>query len=435
MARRLLSQLWAQILIAMTLGIVTGLLIREGGALSGLFEPKTVQDTLKLIGDAFVRLIRMLAVPLIFVTVAAAVVSIGDLAKLGSSGARVAALYIPSGFLAAAVGVMLAFLLQPGAGLDPAAGGPITPTEQPAPPTVQDILWQFIPANPIEALAEGQMLSVIVFALLFGLGVLGAREDGKPVADLLQAAAASLMTLVGYVMRLAPIGAFALMAWVVAVLGIEALGRLGMLVVAVYVGCIGYGVVVYGGFIKFVLGLPLLPFVKGMSEAKAVAYATASSNATLPVTLRCMVQKLGISHRMSSFVASMGATVNMDGTALYISLVTIFGAQLFGVELNAAQIVSIVIASSIGAIGAAGIPGGSLVFIPMVLASVGVPIEVVGIILAVDRINDMMRTVLNVAGDAVAAVAVAKWEGELDEDAYRDNRPHHSDPMSAAPAA
>jgi Na+/H+-dicarboxylate symporter len=125
----------------------------------------------------------------------------------------------------------------------------------------------------------------------------------------------------------------------------------------------------------------------------------------------------------------------MDGTALYISLVTIFGAQLFGVELNTAQIISIIIASSIGAIGAAGIPGGSLVFIPMVLASVGVPIEVVGIILAVDRINDMMRTVLNVAGDAVAAVAVAKWEGELDEDAYRNNRPHHSDPMSAAPAA
>jgi Na+/H+-dicarboxylate symporter len=422
MAGRLMSQLWVQILLAMAAGILVGALFREGGPLSGLWEPEAFKATMKLIGDAFIRLIRMLAVPLIFVSVAAAVVSIGDLAKLGTSGARVAALYVPSGLFAATLGVVLAVVLQPGAGMGPPPAGIQVPEPQ-APPTAQDIMFQFIPANPVQALAEGQMLSVIVFALLFGLGVLGARDDGRPVAELLQSAAAGLMTLVGYIMKLAPIGAFALIAWVVATLGFDALARLAMLVVCVYAGCFIYGIVVYGGFIKFALGLPLLPFFKGLGEAMAVAYATASSNATLPVTLKCMVERLGISRRMSSFVASMGATVNMDGSAMYIALVTIFGAQMFGVELHTPQIVGIIIAASLGAIGAAGIPGGSLVFIPIVLGIAGVPIEVIGVILAADRLNDMMRTVLNVAGDAVAAVAVAKWEGDFDEEAYRTNTP------------
>jgi Na+/H+-dicarboxylate symporter len=422
MAGRLVSQLWVQILLAMAAGIIVGALFREGGALSGLWEPEAFKATMKLIGDGFIRLIRMLAVPLIFVSVAAAVVSIGDLAKLGTSGARVAALYVPSGLFAATLGVVLAFVLQPGTGMGPPPAGIEVPEPQ-APPTAQDILFQFIPGNPVQALAEGQMMSVIVFALLFGLGVLGAREAGRPMADLLQSAAAALMTLVGYIMKLAPLGAFALIAWVVATLGFEALVRLGMLVVCVYAGCFIYGIVVYGGFIKFALGLPLLPFFKGLGEAMAVAYATASSNATLPVTLKCMVERLGISRRMSSFVASMGATVNMDGSAMYIALVTIFGAQMFGITLEAPQIVGIIIAASLGAIGAAGIPGGSLVFIPIVLGIAGVPIEVIGVILAADRLNDMMRTVLNVAGDAVAAVAVAKWEGDFDEQAYRTNTP------------
>jgi Na+/H+-dicarboxylate symporter len=279
----------------------------------------------------------------------------------------------------------------------------------------------FIPANPVKALAEGDMLSVIVFAILLGIGVLGAREAAKPVADVLDGAAHALTKLVTYIMELAPIGAFALMAWAVALMGADALVKLAALIGTVYLGCFIYGFVVYGGFIKFVLGLPILPFFKGMSEAMAVAYSTSSSNATLPVTMRCMIEKLGISRRMSAFVSSMGATVNMDGTAMYICIVTIFGAQLFGIQLDNGQLIGIVIAASLGAIGAAGIPGGSIVFIPLVLGIAGVPIEVIAIILGADRIMDMMRTVVNVLGDSAAAVAVAKWEGELDVEAYKAN--------------
>jgi Na+/H+-dicarboxylate symporter len=411
--------LWARILIAMVLGIVLGFGLRPDGFLAGVVDTEAWTAGLKLVGDAFVRLIRMLAVPLIFVSVSAAVVSIGDMSRLGKSGARIAALYIPSGLLAACLGVALALLIQPGAGVE-APSGLVPPVPKP-PPTGADIVAMFIPGNPVKALAEGEMLGVIVFALLLGIGILGAREVAKPVADVLDGAAHALTKLVTYIMELAPIGAFALMAWAVALMGADALVKLAALIGTVYLGCFIYGGLVYGAFIKFGLGLPVLPFYKGMSEAMAVAYSTSSSNASLPVTMRCMIERLGISRRMSAFVASLGATVNMDGTAMYMCVVTIFGAQLFGINLDGGQLVGIVIASSLGAIGAAGIPGGSIVFIPLVLGIAGVPIEVIAIILGADRIMDMMRTVVNVLGDSAAAVAVAKWEGELDIEGYKTN--------------
>jgi Na+/H+-dicarboxylate symporter len=429
MVRRIAeSPLWARIFIAMALGVVLGFGLRPDGFLAAVTNETAWSNALKLIGDTFIRLIRMLAVPLIFVSVAAAVVSIGDMARLGRSGARIAALYVPSGLLAACLGVALATLIQPGSGVVPPEG--IIPPVAKPPPTGNDIIAMFIPANPVKALAEGEMLAVITFALLFGVGILGSREAAKPVADVLDGAAQALTKLVGYIMELAPFGAFALMAWAIALMGGDALVKLAALIGTVYLGCGIYALGVYGGFLKFGLGLPVAPYYKGMREAMAVAYSTSSSNATLPVTMRCMIEKLGISRRMSAFVASLGATVNMDGTAMYMCIVTIFGAQLFGVDLSTGQIIGIIIASSLGAIGAAGIPGGSIVFIPLVLGVAGVPLEVIAIILGADRIMDMMRTVVNVLGDSAAAIAVAKWEGELDEERYRTNRPEAEAPVT-----
>jgi Na+/H+-dicarboxylate symporter len=415
--------LWGKIFIAMVLGVGAGFALRPDSAVVASLglDPKAWSDTLKLIGDTFVRLIRMLAVPLIFVSVTAAVVSIGDLSKLGKSGGRVAALYLPSGLLAAFLGIGIALLLTPGLGASTTPSG-TAPTVN-APPTLRQVIEQIIPANPVQALANGDMLSVIVFALLFGIGLLGAGHAARPAAEAIQGAANAFMKLTGYIMELAPYGAFALMAWVVAAMGAEALIRLAALVGCVYLGCLIYGLVVYCGFLRVVMGLPVVPFLRGMLEPMAVAYATASSNATLPVTMRAMTEKLGISQRMSAFVSSLGATVNMDGSAMYLGLLTVFGAQLFGVELDTATYIGIAVAASLGAIGAAGIPGGTIVFMPIVFGVAGVPIELIAIVVGVDRLMDMARTVLNVLGDAVAAVAVAKWEGELDLDAYRENRP------------
>ncbi len=412
--------LWARIFVAMALGVGLGFALRADSGLGLPLDATAVSDALKLVGDSFVRLIRMLAVPLIFVSVTAAVVSIGDMGKLGKSGVKIAALYLPSGLLAASLGIGLGVLLQPGVGPEIVASA--TPPAPAAAPTLREIVEQIIPANPVQALANGDMLSVILFALLFGVGLLGAGQASEAAAKAIDGAAHAFIKLTGYIMELAPLGAFALMTWVVAQLGADALVRLAALIGCVYLGCVLYTLVVYAGFLRFAVNLPVIPFFRGMLEPMVVAYATSSSNATLPVTMRAMIEKLGISPRMSAFVSSLGATVNMDGTAMYLALLTVFGAQMFGVELNTAQYVAIAVTASLGAIGAAGIPGGSVVFMPIVFGSVGVPLEVIAIVLGVDRLMDMARTVLNVIGDAVAAVAVAKWEGELDIPGYRANR-------------
>jgi Na+/H+-dicarboxylate symporter len=246
-----------------------------------------------------------------------------------------------------------------------------------------------------------------------------AGDKAKPTSAAIDGAAEALLRLVGVVMELAPFGVFALMAFVVGTLGVEALVPLLALVGVVYLALFLHATLVYGSAIKFLAGLPVLPFYRGMLDAMAVAYSTSSSNATLPVTMRCCTENLGVPQAKTSFVTSLGATIHMDGTAIYLALVTTFGAQVFGVELGPAQLVMIVLTATLGAIGAAGVPGGSFVMMPLVLGAGGVPLEVIPIILAVDRVMDMARTVVNVLGDATCAVAVSKWDGDLDEDVYR----------------
>lgn len=398
------TPLWIRIVGAMVLGALAGLAIGDGA------------KELKIIGDVFVEAIRMLVVPLIFATITAGVVAIGSPKALGRTGGWTIGFYVVTSVLAVCLGLAMGSLFQPGAGLD------LTPSLAPettAPPTWQELLLGVIPENPVKAMAEGQALPIIVFAVLFGLGILMAGDKAKPTAAVIDGAAEALLRLVGVVMELAPFGVFALMAFVVGTLGVEALVPLLALVGVVYLSLFLHATLVYGSAIKFLAGLPVLPFYRGMLDAMAVAYSTSSSSATLPVTMRCCTENLGVPQAKTSFVTSLGATIHMDGTAIYLALVTTFGAQVFGVELGPAQLVMIVLTATLGAIGAAGVPGGSFVMMPLVLGAGGVPLEVIPIILAVDRVMDMARTVVNVLGDATCAVAVSKWDGDLDEDVYR----------------
>jgi Na+/H+-dicarboxylate symporter len=398
------TPLWIRIVGAMILGALVGLGIGDGA------------KDLKIIGDVFVEAIRMLVVPLIFATITAGVVAIGSPKALGRTGGWTIGFYVVTSVLAVCLGLLLGSLLQPGAGLDLVPS--VTP-ETKAPPTWQELLLGVIPENPVKAMAEGQALPIIVFAVLFGLGLLMAGDKAKPTSAAIDGAAEALLRLVGVVMELAPFGVFALMAFVVGTLGVEALVPLLALVGVVYLALFLHATLVYGSAIKFLAGLPVLPFYRGMLDAMAVAYSTSSSNATLPVTMRCCTENLGVPQAKTSFVTSLGATIHMDGTAIYLALVTTFGAQVFGVELGPAQLVMIVLTATLGAIGAAGVPGGSFVMMPLVLGAGGVPLEVIPIILAVDRVMDMARTVVNVLGDATCAVAVSKWDGDLDEAVYR----------------
>ncbi|WP_339825566.1 dicarboxylate/amino acid:cation symporter [uncultured Parasphingorhabdus sp.] len=393
--------LWQRVIAALILGVITGL----------IWGPES--ETIKWIGDFFIKAIKMLVVPLIFFSLVAGVAALGDLKKLGSVGGRAMILFVITGQIAAWLGLALGTFFQPGNGVNTSA---IEKGETPVPndTSAVDMILSIVPDSPVQVMADVRVLPLIVFALLIGIGILMAKEDGKPLAKIFDSGAIVMQKVTMIVMELTPFGVFALMAWVAGTLGMDALLSLAQLVGLNYLGCLLIIGIVYSGMIKFIAKLPVLDFFRGIIDAMAVSYSTASSNATLPVTLRCVERNLGVSNSVASFVVSLGATINMNGTAMYLGLATLFGAQIFGVDLSFGDYVLISITSTLGAIGAAGIPGAGLIMMALVFGSVGVPLETIAFVAGVDRIMDMMRTTTNVSGDAAVAVTVAAMTGELD---------------------
>jgi Na+/H+-dicarboxylate symporter len=263
-------------------------------------------------------------------------------------------------------------------------------------------------------MAEGQVLPLIVFALLMGVGIVMAKEEGGPVARVFDSGAVVMQKVTAVVMELTPFGVFSLMAWVAGTMGNGALAALAKLVALNYLGCLLIILGMYSLIIKLLARLPVVAFFRGIADAMVVAYSTASSNATLPVTLRCAQRNLGVSRPTSSFIVSLGATINMDGTAMYLGLATLFGAQLFGVHLNFGDYILISVLATLGSVGAAGIPGAGLIMMTLVFSAVGVPLETIAFVAGVDRIMDMMRTATNVTGDSTVTATVAVLTGEID---------------------
>lgn len=393
--------LWQRVLGGLFLGILAGL----------LWGPDA--EAIKWIGDFFIKSIRMLVVPLIFFSVVAGVASVGDLHRLGAVGWRALLLFVITGQVAVWLGLGLGTLFAPGLGVDTGAieRGP---TPEPNPVSAVDMILSIIPENPVQVMAAGQVLPLIVFALLVGIGIVMAREDGAPAARLFDSGAVVMQKVTMIVMELTPFGVFALMAWVAGTVGHDALFALAKLVALNYLGCLLIIGVMYVGILRLIARAPVAAFFRGIADAMAVAYSTASSNATLPVTLRCVQRNLGVDRPTSSFVVSLGATINMDGTAMYLGLATLFGAQLFGVQLTFGDYLLISVLATLGSVGAAGIPGAGLVMMAMVFGAVGVPLETIAFVAGVDRIMDMMRTATNVTGDASVTVTVAALTGGLD---------------------
>ncbi|MBT4740615.1 MAG: dicarboxylate/amino acid:cation symporter [Rhodospirillaceae bacterium] len=400
--------LWVRVLTALAVGIIAGFLFGDA-----------VEST-KWIGDLFVRLIRMLVVPIIFTTLVAGLLSMGDPKKLGSIGGKAVILYMLTTAVAICIGLFLGVVFQPGVGIELAAVS--SQSVQPAADVVDRFLG-IIPTNPVAALAEGDVLAIIVFSLLFGTGIVLAGDKGRPVGDAIASAAEAMLKVAHIVMELAPYGVFALVAWVAGTMGTETILKLLTLVVIVYVACVIHAGLVYGGLIKFIFKLPAVRFFRGIIDAQAVAYSTASSSATLPVTLTCVEENLGVKSSVASSVLPLGATINMDGTALYLGVVAVFSAQVFGIDLVMTDYVMIAVTVTLASIGTAGVPSASLFLLSTILPVIGITVEqtalIVGLILPIDRILDMARTTVNVTGDAAVAVAVAKLEGELDEETFR----------------
>ena len=406
MAEKKKMKLWAKILIGLVAGLVTGIVL---GPTAGYIKP---------VGTLFINAIKMLIVPLIFSSLVVGVISMKDPKKMGRIGLKTLALYLGTTAVAVMIGLTLGTFLQPGAGLNFEAVEQAAPQEA---SSVVDTLVNLVPSNPVGSFASGSVLQIIVFSIFLGLAINSAGEKATPMANFFEAFAEVMYKLTAIIMEMAPYGVFALMAWVAGEYGLSVLLPLLRVILGVYVGCLIHSLLTYGGAIALLGRLNPIQFFKGILDAQAVAFTTTSSSGTLPATLRCTQKNLGVSKSVSSFVLPLGATINMDGTALYQGISALFVAQAYGVDLTFANYMTIILTSTLASIGTAGVPGAGLIMLSLVLSSVGLPLEGVAIVAGIDRILDMARTTLNVTGDAMVSLLIAKSENELDVNVYQAN--------------
>ncbi len=395
--------LWQKILWGGGIGIIVGLLM----------GPHVIW--IKPLGTLFINAIKMLIVPLVFCSLVFGVTALRDGAEIGRVSLKAFLLYFATTAAAISVGLITAHILQPGKGMQLVAT--ISDTAEQT-PSLTERLISLIPINPVAALADGNILQIIVFALFLGtaLNLIGAKA--KPAIMLFKSLAETMYKLTAIIMSFAPYGVLALMAWVTGTYGLDVLGHLMWLIVAVYIACIIQIYGVYSGTIKLFSKLKVRYFFRGIINAQTIAYATSSSSGTLPISLRCANEQLGITKGISSFILPLGATINMDGTAIYQGVCALFIAQAFGVELQMVDYFTIITTGTLASIGTAGIPGAGLIMLSMVLSAVGLPMEGIALLAGIDRILDMARTAVNVSGDLMVTTVVANSEGELDTAIY-----------------
>ncbi len=395
-------KLTTKILIGLLAGIIVGLML--GGS------PQIAGTYIAPFGTLFLNLIRMIIVPLVFSSLIVGAASMGDVKKLGRIGGKTVAFYLCTTAVAVFLGLLLANIVRPGAGLSIPTGVTVEAAKT---PLLVDTLLGMIPSNPLNALVQGNMLQIIVFALFLGVGITSIGDRGKPFLSFFDSLAEIMYKLTAIVMSFAPIGVFALMVPVVAVNGPSVLIPLAKVILTVYIGCILHMAIVYSSLVKGFAKMNPVNFFKGIAPAASVAFSTSSSAGTLPLTIKATRENLGVPRGICSFVLPLGATINMDGTALYQGVCALFVAQALGLSLTISQQLTIVLTATLASIGTAGVPGAGFIMLTMVLTSVGLPLEGSALIAGIDRVLDMARTTVNVVGDAAVAVAVAATEGEL----------------------
>jgi len=386
-----------QILIAIVAGAAVGLLLGDKAG------------HIRIVGDMFIRLLKMIIIPLILASMVAGIISIGNVRRLGRIGLRTFLYYAATTILAVLVGLVLVNLIRPGAGVSIKQQVDSTGGET---PSVVAIVEDIVPENLFAAMAQDKVLSIIFFSLLLGVAISSVGEKGRGLAAIFESFNAVMMKITGWIMRLAPFGVFALMAHTVGTLGLGVMRPLAVYMFTVIIG-LGFHAIVTLPVLLFVFGrYSPVRFIKDVFSAVATAFSTASSAATLPITMECVEENAGVSNKVASFVLPLGATVNMDGTALYEAVAAMFIAQAYGISLTLGQQLIIMLTATLASIGAAAIPSAGLVTMVIVLKAVNLPLEGIGMILAVDRLLDMLRTAVNVWGDACGTVVVARLEGE-----------------------
>lgn len=418
--------LTVKVIVGMALGIVVGLGINFSGLNSeGSFVQEFITSGLfHVVGKMFINALNMMVVPLVLFSLICGVCGIGDVKLLGKIGTKSFGFYVITTAVAIASAILIAGSLGIGEGMNATSDANFSGRD--APP-LTDVLINIVPTNPISAMAQGEMLSIIFFAILFGISLLLVGKKATSLIELIEVLNETMMKMVTIIMALAPYAVFCLLAKAMAELGVELFTQL-----------IGY-VIVLAGVLLFHLFITLLLFLKafsGLSPAiflkkirnvQVFAFSTSSSNATIPVTLRTVTERMGVNNSVASFTVPFGATINMDGTAIMQGVATVFIANMYGVDLGITGYLTVIMMSVLASIGTAGVPGVGLIMLSMVFAQVGLPLEGIGLILGVDRLLDMLRTAVNVSGDAVVSLIVAKSEGKLDEEIFNNENLEDSD--------
>ncbi|WP_309498408.1 dicarboxylate/amino acid:cation symporter [Sulfurovum sp.] len=419
MAKIQKMMLTTKVLIGMGLGISVGLLFNLSGLNSegSFINTYIVNGLFFIIGKMFVTGLTMLVVPLVFFSLITGVLGIGDIKSLGKVGGKSFVLYMLTTAIAIAIGITIAATIGTGEGVNMTSLASFSAIEAPA---LSTVLIDIIPSNIVNAMALGKMLQIIFFSILLGISILMVGEKAEPVAKLLEIGNEIMMKMVNIVMAVAPYAVFALLAKAIADLGLNLLIDLAGYVVVLIFALLLHLFVILMIILKVFSGMSPFVFLKKIREVQIFAFSTSSSNATIPVTLKAAVDKLGVNNSVASFIIPFGATINMDGTAIMQGVATVFIANAYGVDLGITGYLTVILMSVLASIGTAGVPGVGLIMLSMVFAQVGLPIEGIGLILGVDRLLDMIRTAVNVSGDAVVSVIVAKSEGVLDTNIYND---------------
>jgi len=406
-----------KILIGMTLGLALGVLFQVTDLVSNAFiDSYVLNGAIDAGGKIFVTLLKMMVVPLVFVSLVCGARSLGATGSVGRLGGKTIGLYLLTTALAVSFALMLALIVDPGlsASDDNSAALTFDAYQAKEAPSVKDTLINIFPANPIQAMAEGSMLQVIVFALLLGLALSRAGAAGDRIADFFADLNQVMMKLITMVIQLTPYGVFCLMVKLGATVGWVEIGKVLAYFLTVASALILHGLIVYPSLLKVLTGINPVMFLRKMREPMLVAFSTSSSGATLPVTLRTVEHRIGVNNNVAAFAVPLGATINMDGTAIMQGVATVFIAQFFGYQLGVDALLMVVLTATLASIGTAAVPGVGLITLTLVLDQVGLPVEGIGLIIGVDRLLDMLRTVVNVTGDGTVATIVAKTEGQLD---------------------
>lgn len=404
-----------QILIALAAGASLGLLINFFASPDSWLHETLIGSIFATIGTLFIKLLKMMVVPLVLVSLVTGVSALGDSSKLGRISGKAIVLYLCTTAVAITIALSLGYALIPEMQNSITVGQEFVAKQA---PSFKDIITDLIPGNPVKAMTEGKMLQIIIFAIILGLGILKAGDKAKDLNNLFVSANEVILNVVMLIMRIAPIGVFCLISKTFASEGLDLIIKLSEHFFTVLLALLCHALITYTLILKLFARLDPIRFFKKMMPALSFAFSTASSSATIPVTMRTVEDKLGVDNSVASFTVPLGATINMDGTAIMQGVATVFIAGIYGIDLSLSDYLMVILTATLASIGTAGVPGVGLITLATVLHQVNLPVEGIALIIGVDRILDMVRTAVNITGDAVISCAIARSENLLDQSIF-----------------